>query len=100
MKAVIKLTKRQERIYLKMRYEAKRNYKIYGNWDWTMTNCWDDQERSFDISNVNSIAQSKLKLLETDLKLNIFTKEEYDLEKGILNQVIKFCNERIKFYKN
>ena len=97
---MVRFSKRQKKIYLEMRYEAEKHYKTMGNWNWTMTSYWDEKERSFDSPKIKIIVKSKLSLLETYLKLNILTKEEYELEKGILNQVIKFCDERIKIYNN
>ena len=96
---IVTLNKRQNDIFMNMRYEAKRIYDIENNWNWSISTYWDENERNFDTPKIKIIAESKLRNAELSLKLQVFTQEKFELETGILKQVIKFCDERIKIYK-
>lgn len=99
MKKLLKLTKRQTELYVTMRVEAKRGFDHFGNWDWTSTSYWRQDERSFDFPAIKLQVLSDIRCSNHDVELGVMSQEAHDMKLAILNQVIKFCDARIKSYK-
>lgn len=94
------MNERQEKLYYRMRNEAIRGYEYFQSWDWSISEYWSQDEKRFDFKRIKEYALMRSKWLELDYKLNVVNEDKYNFEVGILLQVIKFCDERIKFLYN
>lgn len=87
-------TSKAAKFYGRMRAEAIRGYAHYGNWNWTITQHWGEDETKNVINAVGKLVKRRLAELDVERSLGIRNRESYNKELEINEQVLKFVNER------
>lgn len=90
------VSKKAEKLYHQMRYQCKEWYEFEGNWDFTSSGYWNENERLNTFKDVVRLCESKKRYINTDIKLNVINEIEGEYERNLINKVEEIAKIRIK----